>query len=428
MCRMEDLVLKKSKNPVFASAQDVVDACDFAEEFCAELAEHKARLTGTKEETATARLIRDRLHAETDANVRLEAYKSRPLSGRGSAILLAGWYALCLVLYLLSFACDGIGGIIITLVSLVLFIAGVVVFGALFFGMGGRLEKLLPVKVSYNVVSERCPSVCEKGKERTLIIAAGHDNVYGARVTDFDKLRKVVIAVVPISLAMFVLFAVLRMAIGIDTVAKTTSFIVICGFSSATGIAMLATFYSRSPKYVRDNGGMATSVALATFAYFAENPHLLPDDVRLVFASFGGENSAHGGSRAFVNAHPEFENAQVITIGEVVGGDFTIPENDGFRNIKTSENVRSALVRSAELQNISVVVKRNSTIKDKIGCFHGFVSNAFSKSNVSSATVFAKDFDASAEVVRREDIERLFSLSVTAASLLMEDDFGAKQT
>lgn len=428
MLSMEENATGKTENIVFASAQDVVDACDFAEEFCAELAERKARLTATKEETATARLIRDRLHAETSANVRLEAYKARPLAGRGSSMLLAGWYALCLVLYLLSFAWDNIAGVLITLASLVLFLAGVGVFGLLFFGEGGKLERLLPVKVSYNVVSERAPSVCEKSKERTLIICASHDNVYGSRVTDFDKFRKVVMAVVPTTLATFVLFAVLRMALGVDTVAKTTSFILICTLSSLTGIGMLGTFYSHSHKYVRDNGGISTSVALATYAYFAENPHLLPDDVRLIFASFGGENSAHGGSRAFVEAHPEFGGAKVLAIGEIVGGDFVIPESDALRKINTSEVVRSALVRSAELQNIPVVVEHYATFKEKLGCMHGFISNAFNKSNVSSATVFAKDFDASAETVRREDIERLFSLSVTAASLLLEDDIGSNNT
>lgn len=428
MLSMEENTVEKTENIVFASAQDAVDACDFAEEFCTQLAERKARLTATREETATARLIRDRLHEETQTNVRLEAYKARPLAGRGCSMLLAGWYSLCLVGYLLSFAGKGIAGVLVALFSLVLFLAGVAVFGLLFLGEGGKLEKLLPTKVSYNVVGERAPSVCEKDKERTLIISTAHDNVYGSRVTDFDKFRKVVLITVPISFAMFVLFSILRMALGADTVAKTTSFILICTLSSATGIGMLLSFYSRSPKFVRDNGGISTSVALATFAYFAENPHLLPDDVRLVFVSFGGENSAHGGSRAFVQAHPEFGSANVLSIGEIVGGDFIIPEADPIRKIQTSETVRSALVRSAELQNIPVVVKRYETVKDKSDCLHGFISNAFNKSNVSSATVFAKDFDASAETVRREDIERLFSLCVTAASLLAEDEIDSTKT
>ncbi len=420
---MEENLVNSLRKPVIVGAEDVVDACDFAEEFCAELAEHKARLTGTREETAVARIIRDRLHAETDANVRLEAYKARPLEGRGCCLLLAGWYTICLAVYLLSFAWDNLAGVLVSLLSLVLFLAGVAVFGALFVGAGGRLAKILPRKVSYNVVSERAPNVCEKSKERTFVICAGHDNVYGARVTDFNKFRKVVMAVTPISFAMFVLFVILRASLGIDTVAKTTSFILICTLSSLTGISMLAFHFSWSPKYVRDNGGISTSVALATFAYFAENPHLLPDDVRLVFASFGGENSAHGGSRAFVEAHPEFGDAKVIAIGDIIGGDFVLPEKDALRGISTSDAVRAALVKSAEMQNIPVTVKKYETVKDKISCLHGFISNAFNKSNVSSATVFAKDFDASAETVRREDIERLFSLCVTSASLLMEDDF-----
>ena len=59
-------------NNLVLSSDDVDDACDFVEDFSEKLGDLKGRLTGTAEETATARLIRDRLHMETSAKVRLK--------------------------------------------------------------------------------------------------------------------------------------------------------------------------------------------------------------------------------------------------------------------------------------------------------------------------------------------------------------------
>ena len=55
------------KNNLVLSNDDIDDACDFVEDFSEKLGDLKGRLTGTAEETATARLIRDRLHMETSA-------------------------------------------------------------------------------------------------------------------------------------------------------------------------------------------------------------------------------------------------------------------------------------------------------------------------------------------------------------------------
>ena len=52
---------------------------------------------------------------------------------------------------------------------------------------------------------------------------------------------------------------------------------------------------------------------------------------------------------------------------------------------------------------------------------HGFISNAFAKSNISSATITAKYNDAVEGVVHRDDVAKLFALSVTTVAHLMED-------
>lgn len=404
------------------SPEDVLDACDFIEKFQEELEGFDARLTGSSSETATARHIRDRLHEETGACVRLEAYKAHPLEGRGCMILLGIWYFICAVLYFISFAGNSLAGILMTLFTLCLFLGGGYVFVKLFLGQGGKLKKLLPSRVSYNVISERAPSLCERDKERTVLICANHDDLYGSYAQNFSKIRKLVFVVAPISAFIFVLFCVLKMALGADSVSKITAFTIIPFFSSLAGVLVLLAHFSPFRKHSRQNSGLSTAVALASYAYFVENPDLLPDNIRIVFASFGGESSAHGGSRAFVNTHSEYNDMSVIALGDITSGEFKVASGDAIRKIANSSKVICALNHSAAEQNIPLKTLENSSFKEKLNCLHGFVSNAFAKSNIPSTTVLAKDYGVGEGVVRREDVERLFALVVAAAAELMEDD------
>ncbi|MBO5983160.1 MAG: hypothetical protein J6Q06_04790 [Clostridia bacterium] len=416
---MENLELK----PFEVSQDDLDDACDFVTEFCEELEEHKGRLTGTAEETATARLIRDRLHNETNARVRLEAYKARPIEGRGSLSLLGVWYALCIALYFLSFVKHDISAVILTIFSLVLFLAGSVAIMMLFVGKGGKLAKLLPKKVSYNVVSERCPSCCEASKERTVIICTNHDAVLGNALYDFARLRKSALIVVPISMVLFIASCIVKAVLAeqITHIATITTLTIVPFLSAVAGIAVLITHFSLSKKHARDRGGVATSVALATYAYFVENPHLLPNDVRIVFASFGGENSAHGGSRAFVKAHTEFGNAKVLAISDILDNNFAIYTGDHFLKIKHSQQVLDAISMSAREREVVLKTYENASLINKLSCLHGSISNAFAEANIHSATITAKHREAIEGIVRRDDVAKLFALSVTAVNHLMEE-------
>jgi hypothetical protein len=403
------------------SQDDVDDACDFAEDFSAELESYKGRLTGTREETATARLIRDRLHNETNAKVRLEAYKARPIAGRGSLTLLGAWLALCLVIYFVSFVDNRTVGIILALVALVLAIAGGIVIMLLFLGHK-KLQTILPKKVSYNVVSERAPSVCEAGKERTVIIASNHDAVLGSAIYDLTHLRTFSLIVAPISFVIFVVFCILKMVIGPTTPLAISLLTIFPFLTTVAGASVLMTHFSLSKKHARDRGGVSTSVALATYAFFVENPDLLPNDVRLVFASFGGENSAHGGSCAFVKAHSEYSDAKVLCIGDVLDNNFGVSDGDHLRGVKHSDLVVDAVIRAGREQDVALQINNSNTLRDKLVCLHGFTSNAFAQSNIHSATITAKHDNAVEGVVRREDVGRLFALSVTAVSHLLEDE------
>ena len=412
-----------NKEPFVVSQDDLDDACDFVTDFCNELESHQGRLTGTAEETATARLIRDRLHSETSARVRLEAYKARPMAGRGCLSLLGFWFAFCLVIYFLSFVKNDIYAVIMTILSLVLFVGGGIVFLLLFIGKGGKLNNLLPKKVSYNVVSERCPSCCEASKERTIIVCTNHDAVLGNALFDLAKLRRFALVMAPISALIFIASCIVKVVIAehITEIAAITTLTIIPFLSSVAGIAVLITHFSLSKKHARDRGGVATSVALATYAYFIENPHLLPNDVRMVFASFGGENSAHGGSEAFVKAHTEFAGAKVLAISDILDNNFAVYTGDHFLGIKHSKSVLDAVSLSAKERESALKVYDNNSLGNKFSCLHGSISNAFAKENIASATITTKRNDTVEGVVHRDDVAKLFALSVTAVAHLMEE-------
>ena len=411
------------KHSFIVSQDDLDDACDFVVDFCGELEEHNGRLTGTPEETATARLIRDRLHLETSARVRLEAYKAHPIAGRGSLSLLGIWFGLCLLLYFLSFVKHDTSAVILTILSLVLFLAGTIAILLLFVGKGGKLNKLLPKKVSYNVVSERGPSCCEASKERTIIICTNHDSVLGNALYDFAKLRKFALITVPISALIFIASCIVKATIAeyVTHIAALTTLTIIPFLSSVAGIAVLVTHFSYSKKHARYRGGIATSVALATYAYFIESPELLPDDVRIVFASFGGENSAHGGSEAFVKAHSEFQDAKVLAISDILDNNFATYTGDHFLKIKHSREVLDAIALSARERGVGLKIYDNNSIINRLSCLHGSISNAFANANIKSATITAKHKDAIEGVVRRDDVAKLFALAVTTVHHLMED-------
>lgn len=121
---------------------------------------------------------------------------------------------------------------------------------------------------------------------------------------------------------------------------------------------------------------------MATYAYFAEQPELLADNTKIVYVSFGAENSGHGGSNAFLEAHPEFASAKVLAIGDVLSDNFQVAERDALRNIDFSIDVVSAVHASAIEQGITVSTMPHDSFLHKFNSLHGFISNAFAKTAI----------------------------------------------
>lgn len=407
------------------SGEDLLDGVDFINAFSNELSVYSGRIAGTEAETACARALRDRLHQESNVKTRLEAYKAYPLLGRGAFPLIGLWYALSLALYFLSFAGGRIAGILLTVLALLVFLTGIVILTMLFLG-NTKLTGFLTNKVSYNVVSEYSKSSNAlrnpEKKERVFIIAANHDDLLGSISKNFGKLRKTTMAVAPLTVITFILFCIVKIAVGTQNTASLVTLTVLPAVFSLLGIAVFLTHFSLSPDHARKNNGISTSVAMATFSYFAEQPELVPDGVRIVYASFGGENSGHGGSSAFVRSHPEFADAQVICIGDIESGNIRVAERDSLRNIRFSRQLVSIAKSSAHEQDINLTSVPYEGIFNKFNSLHGYMSDSFAKEGIKSVTFLAKSYKEEGKVLDRNDIEKLFSLTVGTVQKLMKED------
>lgn len=408
--------------------EDMQSAMEFVDDFSHELSKYPRRVTASKDETACARAIRNRLHDETDAKTRLEAFNAPVLLGRGSFLLLGIWYALCYAVYFVSFAGGRVAGALVTLLALVMFLAGGSALLLMYLG-NRKAGKILPKKVSYNVVSESCKD--EKNVQNTLVICDNHDATLGSPVKDFNLVRKLSMIIAPLSVFIFVLFCILKMAIGTqgnNVAAKISAFTILPFVSGIFGIAAFVLHFSPMERFARENNGVATAVAMATYAYFAEQPDLLADNTKIVYVSFGAENSGHCGSNAFVEAHPEFASAKVLAIGDVLSDNFQVAERDALRNIDFSIDVVSAVHASAIEQGITVSTMPHDTLLHKFNSLHGFISDAFAKNGNPTATILAKDYSKRDKSLSKSDLENLFSLCVGAAMKIMSKEDNAPKT
>lgn len=402
------------------SQDDLHDGVDFVGEFSGELQQYKNRISGSKSETACARTIRSRLAEETGATVRLEAFKSYPLLGRGSLPVFGLWYILCYLLYFISFAGNRLAGILLSLLALAVYATGGLTM--LFMYVGKRkFRGFLTQKISYNVVSEFSKNTDKLKKERVFIVADNHDAMLGNFTRDYKLMSKLAHVFVPLTAVIFVLFCILKMAIGTDTAPKITAFSVIPAVIGVLGISVTMLRFSPFERNAKQNNGIATSVAMATFAYFVEQPHLVPEDVRLVYASFGGENSAHGGSEAFVKAHPEFQGAYVLCIGDVESGELKIADVNPLRNIRYSTPLVSTIRSSAYEQKIDISTIPTDKISQKLSAIHGYMCDAFASNGDATAMILAPEPSSSENELDVNDLEKLFSVTVGTMIKLMKD-------
>ncbi len=414
---MEDINERNVKSVI--SQEDMVDCMDFVNDFSNELKKYPHRTTASDDETACARAIRNRLHDETDAKTRLEAFNAHPVMGRGSFVLLGSWLAFCYLLYFISFAGNRIVSMSLTLLTLVVFLVGGGIILSLYLGKR-TFCKLLPSKPCYNVVSE-CETPTDE-KKRIFVICDNHDAMMGSPLKDFDMLRKLCIIVTPIVAFVFMIFCILKMAMGTDganAVAKISAFSIIPTMFGVPGITLCIMHYSFSPRYARQANGIQTAVAMATYAYFVDN-EMIGDGIKLMYASFGGEYSAHAGTYAFVEAHPELADATVLCIGDIKSGDFNVAEYDAIRKTEFSAEVVAQVLASANEQGISAKIMPHTTLKEKFNSLHGFTSNAFAEQGIKTATILAKDYSHTGNGASEEDIQNLFSLAVGTLQKLMK--------
>lgn len=398
--------------------EDLTDGVDFISGFAGETSMLSGRLAGSETETACAREIRNRLHDESAVKTRLEAYYAYPMLGRGSLPFLGLWYMLSLVLYYVSFAGGRVAGALLTALALVVFLSGGAMIMLLFVG-DKKLAGILTKKVSYNVVSEYSKQKSADGKTRAFIIIANHDAKMGGFFGDAGLMRKLTILIAPISAFLFVLFCILKMALGFDSVAKITAFSVLPAIFVALGAFVLFTHYSPFVRHAKENNGIATAVGMATYAYFVEHDDKLPSDAKIVFVSLGGENSAHGGSQAFCKAHPEFSGAKVVCLQDITSGDLQVAECDPVRKIEFSTPVVSVIRSSAHEQGIDIATVPHTSIPQKLASLHGYISNDFAKNGNQTATIVANR--QADHVLDRNDIEKLFSLAVGSLEKLFSE-------
>ena len=400
------------------SNEDIAAEIDFTADFSRELQRYKGRLTGTAQETACARAIRSRLEAETDTPVRMEAFKAKPALGRGCFFMLGIWFLLSYALYYVSFAGGRLVGILLTLVALFNFAIGSVIILLLFLG-NKKLSGILSDEISYNVVGECCKNRDRDVKERVIVIADHHDAVQGSILRDYGLIRRLTVLLCPISAAVFVLFCILKMAIGTespDASVKISVFTVVPAVLGVMGVVATLFHYSPFARHAKIPNGLSICTAMATYAYFAEQPELLPDDVRLVYASFGGENSAHSGAEAFIKAHPEFHNAAVICIGDVSGSEVKIAEYDPIRRLEFSTQLTSSVSGVAHEQGVEISTIPHRTLLQALSQLHGYPSTAFAKHNVRSTTLMSLG-----EYVDDKTESKMFKLAVGTVFRLFDD-------
>lgn len=404
------------------SQEDLHDGTDFICEFSVKLQKYRNRLTGSANETACARAIRQTITDETGAQARLEAYRAYPLFGRGSLPFLGLWYLFCYVLYFVSFAGSKLVGILLSALALAVFAAGMATVLTAHFGKKRKMRAMLAPKVSYNVVSEFTKNTDPKRKERTVLIVDNHDAVVGNFFKEQRFSSKLAHIAIPLTAAVFVLFCILKIAIGTNTPSKITGLTVVPAILGVLGIVITMTRFSPFEKHAKQNNGVATSVAMATYAYFVEKSGVIDDDVRMVYVSLGGENSAHGGSEAFVKSHPEYASACVICIGDIESGDLKIVERNCMRNISYSTPMVSLIRSSAYEQKTDIPVQPHDTIVQKFASMHGNIADAFAINGNPTAAIVATENRSSERVLERNDIERLFSVTVGTVLKLLHDD------
>lgn len=383
------------------------EADDEVEELIRSVSDYADGLTSTKEETVCARKLRDEISPY--APTRLEAFRTPPYAGRNCCALLGVSYFFAAFFYFVSFGGSRTDGIILVLVALGVFVFGGVAAGSAFLGTRSAVKNLYPKKVSYNVFGESVPLAKQKG-DRVVVIASNHDASPGSYFVNFALVRKVVFIVAPLSAALFVLFCVVKICVGSDTVPKITSLTIIPFLNSVAGIFVLIMHFSPLQRHARENNGISTAVSIVVYRKLLASPELLPEGTRVCFVSFGGENSAHAGSRAFAKAHPEISGGVALVIGDIEGSRVAMLKRDALRGVEYSSYAGAALFDAVENTGVDCAMPPCDGVKSKLSALHGYAANALREAGCDCAYFTAKSYGGNTGDFRRDDAGKLCSL------------------
>jgi|GEM_PF-808480 len=399
--------------------EDIVDYCDYIEATAKKLNSHTARTAGGWGEKRGARMLRELSQASLLAPSRLEPVDSRFLRGRGSFFVLGVWYAICLVLYLASFSMPNAGGVIMTAVTLFLFIAGVVVILSLILGFQW-FKKLYPKKVSYNVVSVLEP---KSEVRRTVIVSCNYDSPLGNNFETKVNIMPSIMLGALISLVLFVVFCIIKMSVVPDVPSEIVGLTVLPILLSVVAIAALVGYISLSKKRVKDGNGLGVSTTLATVKYFVDKD-MIPSDCKVIFVAFSADNAGHGGAEEFVELHKKEENFFVnpvaINFGEILDETLTVVSKDAIHAQSYDSELVSLCVEAAKEQGMPI-----DNFSGYINSIYGFASTPFAKNGIPSATILSKDLKinplkaAQVQNVNRNIIENNFKAAIATIEKIL---------
>ncbi|NLZ24970.1 MAG: hypothetical protein GX891_00700 [Clostridiales bacterium] len=398
-----------------------VDYYEFIETTSKKMENHKARIAGSWGEKRAARMLRDTGNSLLGIPSRLEPFYSYPLKGRGSSVGLGIIYAASLIVYFLSFSSKGAAGIVLSLISLLVALAGGIIAISLFLGKSA-FEPLLKKKISYNVLSSIEPK--SGNAEKTLLITSSYDSKYGSGLKMPKKALFWILAVSICSFPLFLLFALLRAAVGISTTASLASFIVIPLAICVPSAVMLIFIVSLSKSKVEENNSLSTAIALATARYLIDE-NKIPENTRVAVASFAADKAGHDGVKAFCDLHEGglLSNAVVLHIGDIVRGSYYVAKFDvPSRRDFDSSLISTVMEKGAEL---GIDIKE---CEEKFGAVDGFAIGEFAKRGIPAVSFFCDELSPFAEIdeTLQEDInttvQKAFKLSrETALAMLYSD-------
>ena len=402
----------------------------FVENFASQLDKEQKRLTSEPSETAAARKIRDIIaSANSDFKARLEPFYARPLLGRRCYFFMAIWLLICDLIYFVSFQRHPTAGIILTLLALVLFGTGMGIFLAMFFGVD-KFNFLLPKKACYNVETEfttpykySLKSTENAEPNQTIIVCANHDSLPGTYFENNDILKKISLYYTPIFMFIFMLFCIIKMGTGIDTTGKIVALALIPGILSLFALFIFATHYSLFAVHARENNCIGSSVALAVFANLYGMRNTLPENTRFVYVSFGGENSGHAGSKAFVERHlardKNFTKAKVVCLDEIRSGDLFLAKSDILRKARYSQDMVYAVEKASQELKIPLEIE-----KDIINNQHGHIATSFDNQRIEAVSIFGREPATSNNaLVTTDTIQNLYDLTMqTIQNILVKDN------